>query len=140
MKIVVLDAMSRLAWYEDGSFGLVREKVRLADGGWVIDRAPLQEKHGAKRWALESPLVAVSLSGGAQETAEDLTPLALLGGSVSVHELEARAERGVNVTSPAAFAAYWDGKGARVGRKVKGELLWVEPPHISWLDYEEAIA
>lgn len=114
-------------WFEDGHFEVANGEARvtLAEGAWVVDKTMLHQRLGFPRWRQGSPLVDVDLTGGKRGEPKDPKQALAAGFLLTLGEFE--ANQGIEAASPEGYAAYWCSKGARIGRKLDGEVLWYVP-------------
>lgn len=125
IRAVVVD-MDGIVWSPDGTMHVFNEPLTLLveEGGWLVDKSKLKDKPAYPRWRRESPIVQVDVSGGERVEARDPRGAVHAGLIQDVSDLNGLSC--IEATSPVGYAAYWHDKGARVGRKVNGEILWMK--------------
>lgn len=111
----------------------------LAEGGYVIDLRPLADHPQVSAWVFQSPLSNGQIDGEeiarlpteVREAARDLAP-GMAGDFQRIAEAMAarageppdRTAGPFDAVSAASRAAYWAARGARIGRRTGGWLIW----------------
>lgn len=122
------------------STDLTRALPDLVEGGYVIDERILADDPKIVQYVMQCPLCSGRLTGEKEKVSEDMRITAagmfpLLDGEYKslAYLLAAGAldneegTTGFDRVSAEEIAVYWLKRGATVGRKVNGEIQWLEP-------------
>lgn len=104
---------------------LAPEYPEMAEGGWLVDAAGLD---GLKVLALQSPILDIELDDDEVEGCPEISGVMKEGledGFAALAQLsEIDGFTGMDRVGLGVYLAYWRGHGARIGQRVKDEVVW----------------